>query len=57
MKSDISEFHAGIEAGPKDRYHYGLLTPKLFQSIIAEFSELRRQGQAVRPSRDDQDLT
>jgi len=41
-------------AGQKDRYHYGLLPPRFFESIIRKFSELRRQGQAARTSRDDE---
>jgi len=40
--------------GQKDRYHYGLLPPRFFESIIRKFSELRRQGQAARTSRDDE---
>jgi hypothetical protein len=40
----------------KDRYHYGLLPPKLFESIIRKFSELRHQGQAARTSRDDETM-
>lgn len=40
-------------AGQKDRYHYGLLPPKLFEGIVRRFSELRRQGQAAAISRDD----
>jgi hypothetical protein len=42
--------------GQKDRYHYGLLPPKLFESVVRKFSELRRQGQAARTSRDDEAL-
>ncbi len=38
----------------KDRYHYGLLPPRLFEGIIRKFSELQRQGQAARTSRDDE---
>jgi uncharacterized protein YifN (PemK superfamily) len=41
----------------KDRYHYGLLPPKLFESIIRKFSELRRQRQAVPTSRDDEAIS
>ncbi len=40
--------------GQKGRYHYGVLPPKLFESIIAKFSELRRRGQAAHTSRDDE---
>jgi hypothetical protein len=40
--------------GQKGRYHYGLVPRRLFESIIRKFSELRRQGQAARTSRDDQ---
>jgi hypothetical protein len=40
----------------KNRYHYGLLPPKLFESIVRKFSELRHQGQAARTSRDDETL-
>lgn len=40
--------------GQKDRYHYGLLPPRFFEDIIRKFSELRRQGQAARTSRDDE---
>jgi len=36
----------------KDRYHYGLLPPKLFESVVRKFSELRRQGRAAHISRD-----
>ena len=39
--------------GEKDRYEYGFLPPKLFESIIAKFSELQRKGQAARTSRDE----
>jgi hypothetical protein len=42
--------------GQKDRYHYGLLPPRLFADIIRRFSELRRQGGAARTSRDDETL-
>jgi hypothetical protein len=42
--------------GQKDRYHYGLLPPRLFESIIAKFAELRRHGKALQTSRDDEDL-
>ena len=42
--------------GQKDRYHYGLLPPRLFESIVRKFSELRRQGEATRTSRDDETL-
>ena len=33
--------------GQKDRYHYGLLPPRLFESIVRKFSDLRRQGQVA----------
>jgi hypothetical protein len=39
--------------GQRNRYHYGLLPPKLFEGIIRKFSELRRQGQSARTSRDE----
>jgi len=39
--------------GQRDRHHYGFLPPKLFESIIAKFSELRRRGQTAHASRDD----
>lgn len=39
--------------GQQDRYHYGLLPPRLFEDIVRKFSELRRQGQTARTSRDD----
>jgi L-asparaginase len=42
--------------GQKDRYHYGLLPPRLFVDIIRRFSELRRQGGGARTSRDDETL-
>jgi len=42
--------------GHKDRYHYGLLPPRLFENIVRKFSELRRQGQAALTSRDDEAL-
>lgn len=42
--------------GQADRYHYGLLPPTLFESIVRKFSELRRQGQAAHPSRNDEPL-
>jgi hypothetical protein len=35
-------------------YHYGLLPPRLFESIVRKFSALRRQGQAAHTSRDVQ---
>lgn len=40
--------------GRKDRCHYGLLPPRLFESLIAKFSELRRQGKALQTSRDEE---
>ena len=40
--------------GQKDRHHYGFLPPNLFKSIIAKFSELRRQGHVAPTSRDDE---
>jgi uncharacterized protein YifN (PemK superfamily) len=40
----------------KGRYHYGLLPPKLFESIVRKFSELRRQGLSAHTSRDDEIL-
>jgi hypothetical protein len=42
--------------GQKDRYHYGLLPPRFFESIIRKFSELRRQGRTAQTSRDDEAL-
>jgi hypothetical protein len=39
--------------GHKDRYHYGFLPPNLFKSIIAKFTDLRRQGKTLQTSRDD----
>ena len=38
----------------KDRYHYGFLPPKFFETIVGKFAELRRQGKTVRTSRDDE---
>ena len=40
--------------GQKDRYHYGFLPPRLFESLIAKFSELRRHGKALQTSRDEE---
>ena len=40
--------------GQNDRYHYGLLPPRLFESLIAKFSELRRHGKALQTSRDEE---
>lgn len=37
----------------KDIYHYGLLPPALFKTLIGKFSELRLQGEAAQTSRDD----
>jgi hypothetical protein len=42
--------------GQVGRYDYGLLAPRLFESIIRKFSELRRRGHATRTSRDDETL-
>jgi hypothetical protein len=42
--------------GQRNRYHYGLLPPKLFQDIVHKISELRRQGHGAHTSRDDETM-
>ena len=37
----------------EDRSDYGLLPPRLFDQLIAKFTELRKQGKVVASSRDD----
>ena len=37
----------------EDRMDYGLLPPKLFDRLIARFTELRAQGKVAAASRDD----
>lgn len=37
-----------------DRYDYGLLPPKFFESIVKKFSELRRERGLAHTSRDDE---
>lgn len=39
--------------GERSRYHYGFLPPKLFETVIQKWSELRRHGQLAQTSRDD----
>jgi len=40
--------------GQAGRYDYGLLPPRFFESIIKRFVELRKGGQIVETSRDDE---
>ena len=39
--------------GQQDRYHYGFLPPKLFDSVIRQFTQLRRQDRWAQTLRDE----
>ena len=40
-------------SGHADRYDYGLLPPRFFETLVHRFAELRRDGRIVKTSRDD----